>query len=101
MPARGFPLAPPGAGKGSDSTTAIMYRVSQETGSVCVHQPHSRGGNGGASLMSAPLHRSAVASSFRALFALAATLLLAVPCARAVIVRGTVTDPLGAVVPGA
>ena len=51
--------------------------------------------------MSAPLHRSAVASSFRALFALAATLLLAVPCARAVIVRGTVTDPLGAVVPGA
>jgi vitamin B12 transporter len=51
--------------------------------------------------MSAPLHRSAVASSVRALFALAAILFIAIPCARAVIVRGTVTDPLGATVAGA
>ena len=51
--------------------------------------------------MSAPLHRAAVASSFRALFALAAFLFLAAPLARAVIVRGTVTDPLGATVAGA
>lgn len=51
--------------------------------------------------MSAPLHRSAVASSVRALFALAAILFLAAPCAHAVIVRGTVTDPLGAAVAGA
>ncbi|HEV2710693.1 MAG TPA: TonB-dependent receptor [Edaphobacter sp.] len=51
--------------------------------------------------MSAPLHRSAVASSVRAFFALAAILLIAIPCARAVIVRGTVTDPLGAAVAGA
>src|SRR5665213_1993496 len=83
------------------SPTANMHRVSQETGSVCVHQPHSRGGNGGASPMSAPLHRSAVASSLRTLAALAVILILAVPGARAVIVRGTVTDPLGAAVAGA
>ncbi|WP_348266698.1 TonB-dependent receptor [Edaphobacter paludis] len=51
--------------------------------------------------MPAPLHRSAVASSLRALAALAAILLLAVPSSRAVIVRGTVTDPLGAAVAGA
>lgn len=51
--------------------------------------------------MSAPLHRSAAASSLRTLAALAAILSFAVPCARAVIVRGTVTDPLGAAVAGA
>jgi len=51
--------------------------------------------------MSAPLHRSAAASSLRTLAALAAILIIAVPGARAVIVRGTVTDPLGAAVPGA
>ena len=51
--------------------------------------------------MFAPLRRAAVASSFRALFALAAFLFLAAPLARAVIVRGTVTDPLGATVAGA
>lgn len=51
--------------------------------------------------MSAPLHRSAAASSLRMLAALAAILTLAVPGARAVIVRGTVTDPLGAAVAGA
>ncbi|GGG76274.1 TonB-dependent receptor [Edaphobacter dinghuensis] len=51
--------------------------------------------------MSAPLHRSAAASSLRTLAALAAILFLAAPCARAVIVRGTVTDPLGAAVAGA
>lgn len=51
--------------------------------------------------MSAPLHRSAVASSVRALFAIAAIFFLALPSARAVIVRGTVTDPLGAAVLGA
>ncbi len=51
--------------------------------------------------MSAPMHRSAVASSVRALFALAVVLFLAAPSARAVIVRGTVTDPLGAAVAGA
>jgi iron complex outermembrane receptor protein/vitamin B12 transporter len=50
--------------------------------------------------MPAPLHRSAVAS-LRTLAALAAILFLAAPCARAVIVRGTVTDPLGAAVAGA
>lgn len=51
--------------------------------------------------MSAPLYRSAVASSLRTLAALAAILSFAAPCAHAVIVRGTVTDPLGAVVAGA
>ncbi len=51
--------------------------------------------------MSAPLHRSAAASSLRTFAALAAILFLALPSARAVIVRGTVTDPLGAAVPGA
>ncbi len=51
--------------------------------------------------MPVPLHRSAVASSLRTLAALAAILILAVPGARAVIVRGTVTDPLGAAVAGA
>jgi iron complex outermembrane receptor protein/vitamin B12 transporter len=50
--------------------------------------------------MPAPLHRSA-AASLRTLAALAAILFLAAPCARAVIVRGTVTDPLGAAVAGA
>jgi vitamin B12 transporter len=51
--------------------------------------------------MSAPLYRSAVASSLRMLAALAAILIFTAPCARAVIVRGTVTDPLGAAVAGA
>jgi iron complex outermembrane receptor protein/vitamin B12 transporter len=51
--------------------------------------------------MSVPLHRSAVASSLRTLAALATILFLVAPCARAVIVRGTVTDPLGAAVAGA
>jgi vitamin B12 transporter len=51
--------------------------------------------------MFAPLHRSAVASTLRTLAALAAILTFAVPGARAVIVRGTVTDPLGAAVAGA
>ncbi|HZY72161.1 MAG TPA: TonB-dependent receptor [Edaphobacter sp.] len=51
--------------------------------------------------MSALLHRSAVAPSVRALFALTVVLLLLAPWARAVIVRGTVTDPLGAAVAGA
>ncbi|MEO6910661.1 MAG: TonB-dependent receptor plug domain-containing protein, partial [Edaphobacter sp.] len=51
--------------------------------------------------MSAPLRRSAVASSARTFFTLAVILLLASSCARAVIVRGTVTDPLGAAVAGA
>lgn len=40
-------------------------------------------------------------ASIRALIALAAILFLAAPRARAVIVRGTVTDPLGAAVAGA
>lgn len=51
--------------------------------------------------MSASLHRRAVASSIRVLFALAAILFLASASARAIIVRGTVTDPLGAAVAGA
>ena len=51
--------------------------------------------------MSATLRRSAVASSVRAFFALTAILFSVAPCARAVIVRGTVTDPLGAAVAGA
>jgi vitamin B12 transporter len=50
--------------------------------------------------MSSPLHRSAVAS-LRTLFAFVAILCFAAPFARAVIVRGTVTDPLGAAVAGA
>jgi len=51
--------------------------------------------------MSAPLYRSVAASSLRSLAALAAILFFAAPCARAVIVRGIVTDPLGAAVAGA
>ncbi|MBN9617367.1 MAG: TonB-dependent receptor [Acidobacteriales bacterium 59-55] len=51
--------------------------------------------------MSVPLRRSAAASFTRVLTALAAILLLSTPFARAVIVRGTVTDPLGATVAGA
>lgn len=51
--------------------------------------------------MSAPLHRSTAASFFRTLSAIAAMLIITVPGARAVIVRGTVTDPLGAAVAGA
>ncbi|MEO6983581.1 MAG: carboxypeptidase regulatory-like domain-containing protein, partial [Edaphobacter sp.] len=51
--------------------------------------------------MSAFLPRSAAASSIRALSAFVAFLLLTVSSAHAVIVRGTVTDPLGAPVLGA
>ena len=51
--------------------------------------------------MPAPLHRRAVASSFCALCAFVVILLFAAPFACAVIVRGRVTDPLGAAVAGA
>ncbi|HZY63165.1 MAG TPA: TonB-dependent receptor [Edaphobacter sp.] len=51
--------------------------------------------------MSRLMHRHAVAPAVRLLLASIVILLTIVPCARAVIVRGIVTDPLGAAVPGA
>jgi iron complex outermembrane receptor protein/vitamin B12 transporter len=76
-----------------------MERDSQETGFVVAHQPRSRGGNEELIFMHVPA-RSLAVSPFLRLFILALLSFSAV-ASQAVIVRGTVTDPLGAAVPGA
>jgi iron complex outermembrane receptor protein/vitamin B12 transporter len=76
-----------------------MHRDSQETGFVVAHQPRSRGGNEEFIYMHAPAPRIAVSLVFRLLSVV--TLALVCSSANAVIVRGTVTDPLGAAIPGA
>jgi iron complex outermembrane receptor protein/vitamin B12 transporter len=76
-----------------------MYRDSQETGFVVAHQPRSRGGNEEFTFMHALARRTAVTHVSRLLAAIVIAL-ASIP-ANAVIVRGTVTDPLGAAIPGA
>jgi vitamin B12 transporter len=80
-----------------------MRRDSQETGFVVAHQPRSRGGNEELIFMRASTTRRQGWSLRRIVPHLASVVAL-VSCAatsHAVIVRGTVTDPLGAAVPGA
>src|SRR5580704_18795347 len=59
MLARGLPLSPPGDGKGS--IQHHRQHVSRKSGDRFryVHQPRSRGGNGGASSMFTPFRRHA------------------------------------------
>src|ERR1035437_3630778 len=109
MPARIFPLKPPGNGKGSQVYRPACTRVSQETGSAA-YINHVPGGERRRSEMSAVSGRLMAvfllrASAFRKCLTLAAFLFLAhflfTTPARAVVVRGVVTDPLGLPVPGA
>src|ERR1035441_4502274 len=109
MPARIFPLKPPGNGKGSQVYRPACTRVSQETGSAA-YINHVPGGERRRSEMSAVSGRLMAvfllrASAFRKCLTLAAFLFLAhflfTTPARAVVVRGVVTDPLGKPVPGA
>src|SRR5437899_12065206 len=97
MPARPLPLI--FIGKGTATKSAGMHRDSQETGFVVAHQPRSRGGTEEFTFMYAPTRRTAVPPVFRLLVAIAIAL-ASIP-ANAVIVRGAVTDPLGAAIPGA
>lgn len=76
-----------------------MNRESQETGFVAAQQPRSRGGNE-EFFMHASARPSAAPALLRRLLSVAA-LFFTAASSQAVIVRGTVTDPLGAAVPGA
>ena len=78
---------------------ADMERDSQETGFVVAQQPRSRGGNEESIFMHVSARSSAVSLIFRVASLIA--LLSSAASSRAVIVRGTVTDPLGAAIPGA
>jgi vitamin B12 transporter len=110
-----LPLTPPGLGKGVVQRKATMNRDSQETGSA-VYINHVPGGERRShTFMSNFVGRAAVSSFFAAIFPVSpvrrvrlATNLLAclvlmgaALSAHAVVVRGTVTDPLGAVIGGA
>lgn len=77
-----------------------MERDSQETGFVVAQQPRSRGGNEESIFMHLPARSSAVSPFFR-VFLVCALLSFAIASSQAVIVRGTVTDPLGATIQGA
>lgn len=77
-----------------------MERDSQETGFVVAQQPRSRGGNEEFTFMQASARPSAASPLFR-LFSALALFAFASVSSRAVVIRGTVTDPLGAAVPGA
>src|SRR5882757_5783852 len=96
-----LPLSASASGREA-SHQGCMNRVSQETGSVCAHQPRSRGGTEEPDPMpvtqSSPLHRRAATSPTR-LVTLLSILALLSASAHAVILRGTVTDPLGAGIP--
>src|ERR1017187_4872629 len=99
MPARIFPLKPPGDGKGSQSYRPACTRVSQETG-FAAYINHVPGGARRSSEMSAISGRLLAASLLRAsalrrFSTLAAFLLLSLgllPSAHAVVLRGVVTD---------
>ncbi len=79
---------------------AGMERDSQETGFVVAQQPRSRGGNEESIFMQASARPSAASPLFRLLVGFALFAFASVS-SHAVIVRGTVTDPLGAAVPAA
>jgi iron complex outermembrane receptor protein/vitamin B12 transporter len=77
-----------------------MERDSQETGFVVAQQPRSRGGNEELTFMHAYKRRRSASPFFR-LLSITALLSFAAVSSQAVIVHGTVSDPLGAVIPGA
>src|ERR1035438_5819681 len=111
MPARIFPLKPPGDGKGGQVLRLACARVSQETGSAA-YSNHVPGGErrssdmfavSGLSTASFPLRTPALrrfSISTLAAFLFLAHFIFATP-ANAVVVRGVVTDPLGRPIPGA
>ena len=111
MLARILPLRRQAPGREASSTTASMHRVSQETGSDSAHQPRSRGGTEefhscsrhppSCGCSSLPLPPSHLLDSHVHIFTRLAPFCALTTAAHAVIVRGTVTDPLGAVVVGA
>ena len=109
MPARIFPLKPPGDGKGGQDFRPVCARVSQETGSAAYinHVPGGERRSSDMSVVSGRLlaafpSRGSALCRFSTLAAfLFLSLVLFTSPAHAVIVRGVVTDPLGRPVPGA
>jgi len=88
------------SGRDEALNTTDMHRDSQETGSPAHINYVPEGGTEEPDFMYVSVRRFAALRSLVSAFALV-LFAIASTSARAVIVRGTVTDPLGAVIPGA